>query len=783
MIASTLVSCGFVDGVKNLIEQNINTNTDSSVMSSNTSTDTSVNTNTSTGNGGADQAPDVEEGTGTDDVLVQVLSMGTPVTVSDNVEDYVGNLEVFTYGLLVNGLEGLYSVFPASVALSTLEVIYGLAYTDYSEVYVDEELGINYISSGFLPLIGELTISEEEFNTGLIITDLLAVEEEEYQYVFTYGSDPFADHCVVFDQYLKYGVNDEGQIYYESTPYLRGECDETLGTLYSYDEERVVFDVDFGEYTPITGESLSEAIDYDAVVKQLDEIIAEQDRSLLQIDIETEIYIAHEAVDSFLLSFQEETFLGFRIEDLIYASSQLDPKTCLRINEKGILDVEILDVPPKTPSEATKWLVGSFCVINVIAATILTYAPYTSTVAPLWGAISGATIEIFIQTVIENHTLKDFQWGKIAMSAATGAATAYLGPILQNYLKGAAYAVTDTAIDSIMGGIEYASYAWMEGASGKEIASEALKGVAYGLAFSGGIKIIGSALGAAKKAAPSLAKKVAPKLVAKVSDMAGTVVQGARNTISKAKSALVKKLDDLYEIRAHKLLAKRASNLIDTSVVPDAQQVVKRNLKKLKDKMLNDSIDEITMKYDIFDIKTQKKLIFQTVDAKRQFYKNAPDGVLGTIISNKNAGYIVKTGSVITFVGDPTIYQSVISDITPNRGITLKNAAGKFKAMWTKNVNKMPKDIADLIMEEFPEEKDLRKILQQISDSKMYEIIQKSKWTLHELPDLKTVQLIDTEFHQSLSHLGGKSYAEQIVSIIGMNGYKKILEISKNMIK
>ena len=44
-----------------------------------------------------------------------------------------------------------------------------------------------------------------------------------------------------------------------------------------------------------------------------------------QVDIETNLYFAQEAVASYLLSLQEETFCGYSVDALVEAAQELDP--------------------------------------------------------------------------------------------------------------------------------------------------------------------------------------------------------------------------------------------------------------------------------------------------------------------------------------------------------------------------------------------------------------------------------------------------------------------------
>ncbi len=110
--------------------------------------------------------------------------------VSGNWEDYIGDIETFVYGLIINQLRYSYDVFPASVDLHDGHVVYGIAYTDYSKSYVNEDESKCYFETGFLPFAGETDIPYEEFDYGLEL-DNLEFTDEETSFIWTYGSASF----------------------------------------------------------------------------------------------------------------------------------------------------------------------------------------------------------------------------------------------------------------------------------------------------------------------------------------------------------------------------------------------------------------------------------------------------------------------------------------------------------------------------------------------------------------------------------------------------------------
>ena len=333
----------------------------------------------------------------------------------------------------------VYDTFKAAITLENGTEITGIGYTDYTSYYESEDGKSGFFPAGFIADYGyEIPIEEKE--KGLMIENL-DFTDNQCLFVYDYETKPFMCHCVKNGQYLKYGVNDYGAITYQTSTYKRGECDEDLGALYSYDLNRYVFDPDVGNYIKLDGVSLFDSIDFAEMEAQINQIIADQNNRFSEQEIISCTHIAQEAIVSYLLSLQEETFLGYRVADLIDYASQLDPMECVRITPDGLVVIQIEDEIPERPDNLTKWLVGIGCLMVVAGSTALTI--FFPVARPLSGAITGAAFDIFMQVVIENKTLENIQWGKVAVSAVSGATMAWLCPL-------AASSVTKSVTQSLV---------------------------------------------------------------------------------------------------------------------------------------------------------------------------------------------------------------------------------------------------------------------------------------------------------------------------------------------
>lgn len=449
--------------------------------------------------------------------------------------EYETDTETFVYGLVVNELSVYYDVYSAVITLSSGEEVYGIGFTDYSEAFELEDGSKTLFSSGFVSFCGEPSIPQEEYESGIEIKRL-DNDDDEYGFVYAFSREPFASHCVVFDEYITYGITEKSEIFFtEQTydkEYLRENFDESLGTLYSYDEERVLNDLNVGEYVPLGGVSLSDEIDFTALEAEINRIIEEQNYNFSTVDVATAVYIAQDALNAYLLSLQEETFMGYRVEDLVELSKQIDPTSCIRITADGFELVDIQPTPPPSPSGLMKWLTGIVAGIAVVGGIVLSVYGMPH----LGGTIIGAAVEVFTEVVIENKTLENVDWRKVAIASVAGAISANLG------LLG----------DSVVGGATNATFTLIDGGSLGDVANSFAIGTAAGLALGGAFKLAG-------KGVQKIANKISsPPKVVKVS-----VVDDALNLDGK----IANKVDDPVVDATTYQAKKQAGNILDSQVM------------------------------------------------------------------------------------------------------------------------------------------------------------------------------------------------------------------------
>lgn len=370
-----------------------------------------------------------------------------PFSESDNSDEV--NVDYFVYKKLFDEYSIAYDTFDAVIKLSNGTELYGIGYSDFASYFETVDGRKGYFPAGFLIDGKNVSIPDSELERGLEIENL-SYHDEKCGFVLAYKTEPYLEHCVVDGKYIKYGIDSEGRIVHSECDYSRDVCDTTLGALYSYDENKYLYDPDVGEYVTISGEALFEDVDYEALEAEINRILDEQDFNFSSIDIQTTASFAQETVKSYLLSLQEETFLGCSVKELVEEVSKLDPMQCIRITPEGNVVVDMDSDIPHEPSALAKWTVGISCGIAIAGSIALNV--FVPAATPVSGAICGAAIDVFMQVVIENNAVEDINWGKVAVSATAGALMAWACPLGAATITNSVASKTGSAVLSKLAG-------------------------------------------------------------------------------------------------------------------------------------------------------------------------------------------------------------------------------------------------------------------------------------------------------------------------------------------
>ena len=450
------------------------------------------------------------------------------------------------------------------------------------------------------------------------------------------------------------------------------------------------------------------------------------------------------------MSLQQETFLGYDVNELVAEADKLDPRECYRLTSEGLATLDLQG----SASNLTRWLVGTGCAIVVSVAMVGSMVTIACPpLSALSSAAAGTAIEIFMQVVISGESLEDVDWKKVAIAAATGAVSGFLGPYVYATTQGAAYFALDSALDGLVGGIERAVYAWMDGEEGTEIIKSFGYGFALGFALSAGFKGVGAAIGKlGSKIGPGVnkaAEKIAPNLTAKVSKLSakfGTVIY----KLKKAADSTVFHSDYISRKLAEKQLAR---------IIEDGS-----------DELVKKSIDNLS-KSDIVDVNGE----ILTKDSLSKLFDEADDGaVLAYFKKGDELVQIVKKNGMVGIVFDPSKYQTITlpKGLVDDRGINFEEAAKILREQWLDDPSLIPESLAESIKRSGID-------LEDMEPEKLKDIIQKSDWVLHENIDLETITLVPEAIHSvaegGISHMGGVGLVKYLKSHMGFEFFERLI--------
>jgi len=710
-----------------------------------------------------------------EDYIDDSVSNATPVTISTDWEDYEGNVDTLVYGLLCNQYALCYDVFNAEVTLPDGTQIYGMAYSDYQYYLESDDEDLGYFPAGFIAYIGESSIPSELVNQGLEIYNL-DYQDDNFKFVLAYDTEDYMQHCVVWNQYLQYGV-DNGAITYKAQDFSKDICDESLGALYSYDEKKYLYDPDVGNYTYVTGESLAKVIDYSQLEDQINEILTKQDYYLSQVDVQKSAYIAQEAVNAFFLSKRTETFMGYDVSELISIANEINPMECIQLTPDGMVLLNIEPKPPKEPTALVKWVAGITCglvVIGCITATI-----FVPALAPASGAISAAAVEVFMEVIFENQTLENVNWLKVGVAAVSGALLAWACPALAGAASKGMVKILGTTIskstlnilgqlagysvltlsNSVVGGATNATFVYIDGKSGEET----LNAFLFGAALSGALTIgtIGlSSLVSAGMTALETAKpnnwlsKVTNKAAAFIGDHQVHLPKeyAKLESVLAPKSVYAATRSAIYEVTGEVYIDKATLRMICNQLPANDN----------KNFILTDLSGNPITKEEAFELGGNciLKLRDTCTDPK----------ILQVMEKNNVTQIIIKDG--IPDLKDLSVFEFAF-EITPNRGANMAEYKKYLAEYWSKNPNAMPTEVKEALLTNAGASS-----LDEISltATKIGDALSSCSLTFHEGAD-GVVYLVDTYVHSKLSHYGGVGYASIVQEVqIGMDHFEDLLK-------
>lgn len=668
------------------------------------------------------------------------LSKGLEEGTEDDWKEYSNDFEAITYALVSTQLQKVYDVFPAKLEIpSTKQEVYGYAFTDYKTKYVyhqgenDQE---NYFSTGFISLVNEFVVPPSDINKGIEIYRTEDNDATSTHYFYGFNCEPFDSHCVIKGQYLKYGVNGDHQIYYENSEY-DGTSDESLGGLYSFDDKNYIYGEDNG-FIPTKGNVLDETFDFESWKSETKNTFL-KGISLKLADLKNIITDAIAKVKTVINNLNEQTILGYNIDDIKKAINNTSENDIATVENDKVAMHSVDNEIPSSLDSTAKWIVGFCTAIAVIAniGVVLFFPKVTSAntaINAAVSAVSGAAIELSVQTLIDNKGFKDVNWIKIGIAAVVGGLAGLL-PETNSKIKG-------SITTSLIAAVTTMSYRFLDGGSFLNSALSFVSSFVIALILSTALTTIASGF-------EKLANKVAPKLMKKVN----LFIQKHQIIVGgKSMQENVSGLNDAVTREASQS-ASNASVDSRTTVFNTKEAVKHLPGDKNKYLALTDETGKIITKQELLNNSGNGYLVLKNNEAAQRY---------SALFVDKNGNLLtripIKNGYVQFQSFDSTIVNlSKGNSLISNRSENFKMFDDCLKKALINN----PESVAPDVLQYF---RNLGVDFDSLTcaDFKMMRSILNKTW--HEAENRGTGILIDTTLHNFISHMGGFSLSKALAA-------------------
>lgn len=554
----------------------------------------------------------------------------TPVipdeSTKDLFEEYeLDDVESFVCSLLYTDLRQEYDTFTGYVTLPDSTESYGLCYTDYEEGYFDSN-GKTYFSSGFIAFSDAPSITKEAVNSGLEIHSL-EDEDDDFSYLLSYSTEDVHGHGVVYNKYYTYDIIN-GELSYSEQDYEENmTVDVSRGNIYNYDTSEWDYLVEEIDYVPVTGISLVGETDYQKIVDEVNAILAKQEANLSFSELESYVEQSQEALISYLLGLQEETFMDISTDQLVEIAKDLEPLQHIQIvvDAEGNTTLKIIEIQ-KLPTLWEKILTSYICACSVVLGTVCNIVgKAVPGLSALGGTLVGVGMEVFSQVVISNTPVSDIQWAQVGVAAAAGCISGLINCKLNTskfFNKSVSRVffreVTDTLCDGLVGGTEFFANSLIAGQSFQEACKNFGYGVVAGVVISGGVKVATATV----KGGAKLVKKAFGN---SVSEIGGQPVTKISSEIAEDS------VGDLNEKVASKSLKESTENVINLQLFASDTDDALTKIGKYTDDVLDDVSDRLTNGNKILNGKAKGNTFKGGHSAK---VSNSPDFSYGRKIPN-----------------------------------------------------------------------------------------------------------------------------------------------------
>ena len=483
--------------------------------------------------------------------------------------------------------------------------------------------------------------------------------------------------------------------------------------------------------------------------------------------------------------------MGCSVKELLEISATLDPKDCVQFSPEGMVLVDMTSAPPQEPVALTKWLTGICC--GTAIATCFAVSIFVPALGPVAASVSGAAVEVFMEVVVQNQNVKNVNWGKVAVAAATGALLAWGCPMLAGHASSGIVKVLGKSLSAEMAtslgklagyGILTFSNAAVTGSSGaafslldggtKEDAIDAFRlGAAMGAACTVAATLVANGIGVGINKA--LQEAEPNSWLVKMSDTTSSVGK----FINKHQVKLFDgKLDSILIPKSINEAAEAAGLQLKLQQTNDMQLI------KRVDQLPSKTNKNFVMTDDSGNVLSKADLRANGGNGKIQL-RDSCDPELREAFAKYRVNEITIKDGVPDF--DPISNYKMELKLTDKRAVNFSNAYDKYLEEWTDDPTKIP----EIIQAELNRK---GKSIFNAEPNDIASMFSDLHLTIHEEAASNTginvttqfaeeaqegidgvVYLVDRTIHSKIGHAGGVAYASAIQKIeIGMVYFEKL---------
>lgn len=265
--------------------------------------------------------------TGEPNINITIIGEDAELPEKEKTLEELAEENADVYSMVMTAVQTDLTLAGFNVAVGVAQSESETGYSALGLYYVDPEVDLfssSLIAScGFVEVVGKEDEYQDAFREDALIYVIDAKvlandEQQELFYVYSYNYDNIGSyHFIYQNKYVTYYQETEMRVRYSVQENRKENYDLSLGSIYNYDTKSYVYDESiFGEYSTHSGETLFSEEDYAQLETLLQKQVKDQEKAGYIVNEFNIVYISPEAIQTYLLSDEEDTFFGYSVSAL-----------------------------------------------------------------------------------------------------------------------------------------------------------------------------------------------------------------------------------------------------------------------------------------------------------------------------------------------------------------------------------------------------------------------------------------------------------------------------------